>query len=257
MKRVSIDVFGDIGDPGFSPAKLRKAIGSHRGPLDVFINSPGGSAYDGVAIANMLRQHPGEVHCHVLGVAASAASVIAAAGNRVSIADSGSIMVHSASASWGGNAEELDKTADQLRRVDRQIAGVYAAKARGSAEDWLARMRAETWYDASEAVAVGLADDIEQSSRVAARIDPATLARYHNVPARLKPAAKVTGKRAEPKPKRRPATAPTDESVRRVLRDRGYDVQPADDGPTTAEAGYVTDTSIRRSLRNLGYTAGV
>jgi ATP-dependent protease ClpP protease subunit len=132
--------------------------------LNVYVNSPGGNVYDGIAIRNALRQHSARVVVHVDGLAASAASFIACAGDEVVMGENAEIMIHDA---WGlsiGNAEDMRTAADDLDRVSDNIAAMYAAKAGGDAADWRVLMKAETWYSAAEAVAAGLADRLDSDT---------------------------------------------------------------------------------------------
>lgn len=126
--------------------------------LNVFINSPGGYASDGVAIYNLLRRHSARVVVTVDGLAASAASVIAMAGDEVIMATGSQMMVHDA---WGycvGNAADMQAMAGQLEQLCLALADIYTSKAGGDRADWRQVMAAETWYNADEAVAAGLAD---------------------------------------------------------------------------------------------------
>ncbi|MEU4367542.1 head maturation protease, ClpP-related [Micromonospora chersina] len=128
--------------------------------IRLHLNSPGGDAWEGVAIANVLRQHPAKVTVYVDGMAASAASVIAMAGDEVVMGVGAQLMIHDA---WGvcvGNAAEMAKAGEMLASVSDSIASTYAAKAGGTAADWRPIMQAETWYTAEEAVAAGLADRV-------------------------------------------------------------------------------------------------
>lgn len=129
------------------------------------VNSPGGSVYDGIAIANALRAHDAKVTAYVDGLAASIASVIITAADEVVMMPNSEIMIHEASALGYGDARDLTKTADRLEKIGQNIAGAYADRAGGKAEDWRAAMLEETWYSASEAVAAGLADRVVSSDR--------------------------------------------------------------------------------------------
>ncbi|GAB7039711.1 Clp protease ClpP [Catenuloplanes niger JCM 9533] len=124
------------------------------------LNSPGGDAFEGVAIANVLRAHRARVVVRVDGMAASAASVIAMAGDEVVMGIGSQMMVHDA---WGyavGNAAEVERYLRRLHATSDSIASTYAARTGGSTEEWRAIMQAESWYTAEEAVAAGLADRI-------------------------------------------------------------------------------------------------
>jgi len=120
--------------------------------LRVRVNSPGGSVFEGLAIANALRAHPANVTVQVDGLAASIASVIAMAADRV-------VMFHEASGVCLGDSAEMAKMAEVLDIISSNIADAYAAKAGGDADTWRAAMREETWYKAADAVKAGLADE--------------------------------------------------------------------------------------------------
>lgn len=129
--------------------------------IDLHINSPGGDVYDGIAITNALRQHKASVTATVDGLAASAAGFIAIGGADVlQMAENSELMIHNA---WGlvvGDADDMRDMASRLERSNSNIASIYKAKAGGSMDDWLAAMKAETWYSADEAVEAGLADSV-------------------------------------------------------------------------------------------------
>jgi len=129
--------------------------------LHVYVNSPGGDVYDGVAIRNALRQHSARVVVHVDGLAASAASFIAVAGDEVVMGQHSELMIHDAWMLTIGNADMLREDADDLDRLSDNIAAMYAEKAGGTAAEWRAVMKAEAWYSADEAVAAGLADRVD------------------------------------------------------------------------------------------------
>ncbi|MES9522457.1 head maturation protease, ClpP-related [Streptomyces capoamus] len=124
------------------------------------VNSPGGQVYEGIAIANALRSHPASVTVQVDGIAASIASVIAMAGDRVRMMPNAMIMVHDASGLTVGNAADHRETAELLDKISGNIADAYAARAGGTRDEWRQVMVQETWYTAEEAVAAGLADEV-------------------------------------------------------------------------------------------------
>lgn len=128
--------------------------------IRLHVCSPGGSVFDGISIYNALRRHPAKVTTYIDSIAASAASVIAMAGDRVLVEPQATLMIHEASAVCIGNAADMRETADLLDRVSGVIAGVYAASAGGTVTAWRTAMKAETWYSAEEAVAAGLADEV-------------------------------------------------------------------------------------------------
>lgn len=124
------------------------------------LNSPGGDATEGTAIANVLRAHRARVVVRVDGMAASAASIIAMAGDEIVMGIGSQLMVHDA---WGyavGNAAEMAAAQRMLDSVSDAYASAYAARAGGTAAEWREVMRAEAWYTAEEAVAAGLANRV-------------------------------------------------------------------------------------------------
>jgi ATP-dependent protease ClpP protease subunit len=127
--------------------------------LTVKINSPGGSFFDGVTIANALRAHPANVTCRIEGLCASAASIIAMAGDKVVAMPQTQLMIHDAIGGCYGNASDMTYMVDLLDRLSDSIADAYAAKAGGTREEWRQRTRDETWYSPEEAVAAGLVDE--------------------------------------------------------------------------------------------------
>ncbi|WP_322501818.1 Clp protease ClpP [Streptomyces rochei] len=134
-----------------------KGISSPR--MRVRINSPGGSVFEGIAIANALRAHPATVTVQVDAIAASIASVIAMAGDRIEMAPNSMMMIHDASGMAWGNAAEMEEMAELLDLISDNIADAYAQRAGGTREQWRERMKAETWYLPEDAVDNGLADE--------------------------------------------------------------------------------------------------
>ncbi|YCK83522.1 ATP-dependent Clp protease proteolytic subunit [Arthrobacter sp. D3-18] len=133
--------------------------------INLWVNSPGGSVYDGVAIMNALRRHQATVVATVDGMAASAASFIIQAADEVIMGQGAELMIHDAWTFAWGNAEALQKAAGDLDRISSTIAGIYAERAGGTIEEWREAMRAETWYTADEAVAAGLADRVAKVAK--------------------------------------------------------------------------------------------
>ena len=127
--------------------------------LRVRINSPGGSVFEGIAIANALRSHPANVTIQVDGIAASIASVIAMAGDRVEMAPNTMLMIHEASGLCMGDASDMEEMGQLLDLISDNIADAYAAKAGGTRESWREQMRNETWFLPDDAVTAGLADE--------------------------------------------------------------------------------------------------
>jgi ATP-dependent Clp endopeptidase proteolytic subunit ClpP len=131
--------------------------------LEIEINSPGGSVFDGYTIYNeikSLRERGVEVTATITGMAASMASVIAMACNTVRMVPHARMMIHEASNYVAGNAEQLRKAADLLDGISADIAAIYAGKTGKDIEDIRAMMKKETWMSAKDAVAAGFADEI-------------------------------------------------------------------------------------------------
>ncbi|WP_454000751.1 head maturation protease, ClpP-related [Afipia felis] len=130
------------------------------GDQEVFVdlNSPGGDFFEGVAIYNMLRAHPRKVTVRILSLAASAASVIAMAGDEIQIGKAGFLMVHNAWVVAIGNRHDLADAAKTMEPFDDAMASVYSDRAgvkKAKAAEW---MDAETWFNGEQAVEAGLAD---------------------------------------------------------------------------------------------------
>ena len=104
--------------------------------LRVRINSPGGSVFEGIAIANALRSHPASVTVQVDGIAASIASVIAMAGDRIEMAPNTMLMIHDASGVCLGNAADMEEMAELLDLISDNIADAYAQRAGGTRDEW-------------------------------------------------------------------------------------------------------------------------
>jgi ATP-dependent protease ClpP protease subunit len=166
-KFAEVFIYEEIGMWGVSAkdfvAELR---GLKADQIELHINSNGGAVFDGVAIYNALINHPARIVSIVDGIAASAASFIAMAGEEIEIEKTGRMMIHEASGVAMGNAADLRELADLLDGLSDTIAEIYADRAGGTVQEWRDRMLATTWYTASEAVEAGLAN------RVAGDIPP-------------------------------------------------------------------------------------
>lgn len=157
-------VYDVIGDWGVSAAELVPAIEQITAPnITVRVNSPGGDYFAGVAIANALVRHPANVAVHVDALAASAASVIAMAGDEIVMHPGAQMMIHDALTMTVGNAAEHTKTAALLDAASDDIAAVYAARSGlTDAAGFREQMRAETWLTAEAAVEAGLATRVAE-----------------------------------------------------------------------------------------------
>lgn len=159
-----IDSWG--GDWGVSASEFSDVLG--RLPADVStielrVNSPGGEVFDAIAIMNLLRSHDADVRVVVDGIAASAASFIASSADETIMGKNSEMMIHDALGLALGNAADLHKMGDVLDHISNNIASVYADKSGGEQQFWRDAMLTETWYNADEAVAAGLADSVGTS----------------------------------------------------------------------------------------------
>lgn len=160
-KRVSVYLFDEIGGWGVTAGEFVAELrGLDAEAIDLHINSPGGDVFDGVAIYNALLSHAATVTVYVDGLAASAASFIAQAGDRVVMARNATMMIHDASGFCYGPASDMRTMADLLDKVSDNIADIYASRTGTPATKWRAAMLAETWYSAEEAVKAGLASEV-------------------------------------------------------------------------------------------------
>lgn len=158
-----LTVYGSIGgwfSENNAEAVRRKIQDVKAEKIHVHINSGGGSAFDGVAICNQLKQHNAEIIVHIDGWAASAASVIAMAGDKIIMPSNTMMMIHQASTFEYGNADLFEKTARDLRKIDSALAASYKKRFVGTDEELKQLLKDETWLTAEEAVALGLADEI-------------------------------------------------------------------------------------------------
>lgn len=163
-------LYDEIGGYGIQASSLVDELQNMtQKEINVRINSVGGEVFQGFAIYQALREHPANINVTVDGVAASIASVIAMAGDKVTMARNAQMMIHDGHVAIQGDAATLTKMVDLLDRASNNIASVYAERCGGSIEDWRGAMKAETWYTADEAVAAGLADEVISGSKRAAR----------------------------------------------------------------------------------------
>lgn len=156
--------------------------------IDLYINSPGGSVFEGLAIYNMLKAHKAKVTVHVIGLAASIASVIAMAGDEIIVNEGAMMMIHSPWLSTGGNAEQLRKDAALLDAIEESILDVYQSRTGRPRAEIQAEVKAETWFGAKEAVKAKFATRTGPASKVTAFWNPAN---FPNLPGAALMAAQV------------------------------------------------------------------
>lgn len=147
-------------DDDVTPQLFKDELNSGTGDITVWINSPGGDCVAAAQIYNMLSNYKGKVTVKIDGIAASAASVIAMAGDTVLVSPVSMLMIHNpATMAWGDHAE-MQKAMDMLSEVKESIINAYVLKTGLSRPKLSHLMDAETWMDANKAVELGFADDI-------------------------------------------------------------------------------------------------
>lgn len=184
---IGADFFGD----GITAAAVQRELA--KAPkaklIAITMNSPGGDAFEGTAIANLLRQHGARVELDVIGMAASAATIVAMAADHIRMGAGAMMMIHEATGYVRGPASLLRARADMLHGINTGVADAYAGRMDSTRDEALALMQAETWFTAEAAVEVGLADAVadQPPGRAAAAIasvgTPFTRLGYRNVPA--------------------------------------------------------------------------
>ncbi len=156
-----LEIYGEIGGWGVTAQDVAAALSDVEGDLLVRCSSPGGDAFEGVAVMNLLRAFEGTVTGVIEGYAASAASIVMTGGcDHLIMRPSAELMIHNAW-TWGdGDSSDLRRVADDLDRMNAKMAEIYAERSGGDPVSFLEAMARETWYTADEAVAAGLADEV-------------------------------------------------------------------------------------------------
>ena len=164
---IGADWFGE----GVTAKRISAALRTIGAGKDVVvnINSPGGDYFEGLAIYNLLREHKGTVTIKVLGIAASAASVIAMAGDDIQIARAGFLMIHNTWVVAMGDRHQLRDVSDWLEPFDAAAVDIYAARTGIDAKDVGKMLDRETWIGGADAVEKGFADSLLAADEVATR----------------------------------------------------------------------------------------
>ena len=200
MKKLIL--YGEVGQDFTAKSVAKELTGDE--DIEVHVNSVGGSVFDGLAIYNVLKKYSGAVTVYIDGVAASAASLIICAGDKVYMAENGLVMVHQATAGLAGffGAEELDKVSSMLSAIRDSIVTTYETRTKQPRAKIEELVDAETWLDAAEAKALGFVDEITESVEAeydaAAKVlfvnrvelDCRQLTQFEKIMAAVKPVAK-------------------------------------------------------------------
>lgn len=202
---LEIDMFGGIGGwDGIMASRIKEILDSNAGATEIVvnINSPGGDVFEGVAIYNLLATHEANVTTRVYGLAASAASVVAIAGDNVLMGDGSFMMIHNAWTVAIGDSREMAKMGRTLGAIDKELAASYASHTGIDTTEIKSMMDAETWISAADAVDQGFADGTFEAPAEAK--NSFDLSAFKNVPRALaKKRSKSAGKSSE-----QPASSP-------------------------------------------------
>lgn len=154
-------IYDDIGEGffggGVTALSVKSQLDKLSGDIKVRINSPGGDVFDGFAIHNLLKDYDGQVDVVVDGLAASAASVIAMAGDTITMADNALMMIHDPWTIALGSSEDMSKTAELLDKIKGSIITTYQSQTSLDEDEISGMMRDETWFNTEEAIEKGFA----------------------------------------------------------------------------------------------------
>ncbi|MGD3158256.1 head maturation protease, ClpP-related [Staphylococcus cohnii] len=189
-KKAVMDIYGEIVDDKLmdsetSAVSFRDALNEFGEveEIEITINSPGGSVFSGINIANQISNHPAHVTVNVSGVAASIASVIAVAADTVKMASNSMLMIHEVWAPFMGNHSEMRKFADDLEKINTTVFNSYISKNPDIDHALLKDMMSkETWLTSDECLELGLIDEITDANKAAAKISPEMEAHFKNMP---------------------------------------------------------------------------
>ena len=167
-----LTIFNEVGFWGDSAKGFYNQLkGIKAEKIKVMINSPGGSVVDGYAIYNMLRAHPADIEVHIVGIAASIASVIAMAGDKICMPENSLMFIHQPLVGIQGNAEEHRKVADDLDKLSEGIMNIYMARSHIDRPTLQRMMDEETLLTAKEAKRFGMCDEVIPEMKAAAKAD--------------------------------------------------------------------------------------
>lgn len=202
-----ISIYDEIGAYGVSAKAFLTDLSKlpDKAPLTLRINSPGGSVFDAVAIYNALQRHAGTVTVSIDGIAASAASYIAMAGDEIIMPENAFLMIHDPSGMVMGTAADMRAMAEALDKIGGSLLRGYAAKSGKPEKDIAKLMARETWLDATEALDMGFADTMSEPVKMAASFD---VSRFQNAPPEIVEAVKARDEPVTVKPEPEPNSAP-------------------------------------------------
>ncbi len=175
----NIAIYSDIGDWGLTASEFSRqvqALGAVK-ELHINISSNGGEVHQGFAIYNIISRHAAHKTVTIDGLAASMASVIAMAGDKILMPSNAMLMIHNPWGGISGGGDQIISFGEALLKMRDQIADAYVKRSGAKRSDIIAMMDDETWLSAEEAVALGLADKVIAPTEMAASIDTSKFAR--------------------------------------------------------------------------------
>lgn len=193
-KRGEIFIYEDIGEGWFGGITAKsfsdelKRVGDVD-ELDIYINSPGGSVFDGLAIYNQILRHGAkEKTTHIDGLAASIASIIALSGTKIKMAANASFMIHDPWTFAIGTAEDLRKSAETMDKLRDTLLDTYVSRSGGNRDSISKQMTEETWFSAQEALDAGFITEITESKKIESAFN--LVSKFKSPPERLLSEAK-------------------------------------------------------------------
>ena len=154
------DIYDWVGIEATSPNKVLSSLSQSNEDVEIYINSGGGDVFAGSEIYTALKEYKGNVTVKVIGLAASAASVIAMAGDKILMSPTAQLMIHNVSTTVGGDYRAFEHTAEILKSANQSIANAYKQRTGKSDEELKSLMDAETWFNSNSAVEHGFADEV-------------------------------------------------------------------------------------------------
>lgn len=245
MKTIAIlgDIIGGEGErwvsSEVSPKNVIDALAEANGePVEININSYGGSVLGGIAIANAIKKYPGETTCNVLGIAASMASVIACAGKKTCMGQGAYLMIHNPWTYTSGTAEDLRKDAEKLDQMRDSIISFYKGKCTKTEDEIKALMDAETWISRESAADFGFeVEDYVGEFKAAASL---TRRAYDKAPDAVKALVKFMAEKPEDKhvaeAAEKPAEAAAEETATETATEAGKPAEAQETATETVEA---------------------
>ncbi|WP_455928796.1 ClpP-like prohead protease/major capsid protein fusion protein [Pseudomonas fluorescens] len=186
MARGSVEIllYDEIGGWGITAKQFAQDLAAcgDVSQINLRIHSPGGDVFAGMAIYNTLKAHPARVDVYIDGLAASMASVIAMAGDKVYMPTNAMMMIHKPWGAQGGDADDMRRYADLLDKVEGTLVQAYVSKTGKSAEEIHALLKDETWMDGGEAVAAGFADQLIDPLVAAAQLKSKRMQEFEHMP---------------------------------------------------------------------------